>query len=143
LALVGGSLGGHTALLYAAAEQRVRAVAVLCPVVHPQAFAFPPTLAAEFAGMLHGVSGTELLAQWQGLEDLTGHFGALAERPVLLVTGGRDELFPPSHYTAFAAALPGALWISHPEGDHAFSACRPWLVETVTDWLAARLDGPA
>jgi hypothetical protein len=26
-----------------------------------------------------------------------------------------------------------------PDGDHAFSACRAWLVEAVTDWLAARL----
>ena len=38
-----------------------------------------------------------------------------------------------------AAALPGAEWVRHPDADHAFSSCRPWLVETVTDWLDARL----
>ena len=139
LALIGASLGGHTALLYAAGDPRVRAVAAVCPVVDPAAFAFPREMAEEFAGMLRGVSGAELLAQWQGLEALGGHLGALAARPLLLVTGDGDELFPPAHYTAFTAALPGAAWVRHPDGDHAFSGCRTWLVEVVTDWLVARL----
>ena len=143
LALVGASAGGHTALLCAAADPRVRALAVLCPVVDPSAFDFPREMAEEFAGMLSGVSGADLLAQWQRLEDLGGHLGALAARPLLLVTADRDELFPPSHYMAFAAELPGAEWVRHPDGDHAFSTCRPWLVEVVTDWLVARLGGRA
>jgi hypothetical protein len=126
-------------LLYGAADPRVRALVALCPVVEPAAFDFPPGLAEELAGMLSGVSGAELLALWPRLEPLSGQLAALAGRPLLLVTGDRDELFPPSHYTAFAAALPGAEWLRHPEGDHAFSACRPWLVEAVTDWLVARL----
>jgi hypothetical protein len=96
-------------------------------------------MAEDFALMLSGVSGEELLAQWRRLEDLGGHLGALAYRPLLLVTADRDELFPPAHYTAFAAALPGIEWRRHPDADHAFSACRTWLVATVTDWLAARL----
>jgi len=141
LALIGASLGGHTALLHGAADPRVRALVALCPVVDPKAFDFPRKTAEDFAGMLRGVSGEDLLAQWRRLEDLGGHLGALAHRPLLLITADRDELFPPSHYTAFAAALPGIDWLRHPEGDHAFSACRPWLVEAVTDWLGARFDG--
>jgi uncharacterized protein len=143
LALIGGSVGGHTALLYAAAEPRVRAVVAICPVVDPRAFDFGREMADEFAGMLSGVSGADLRAQWQRLPALAGHYGALAGRPLLLVTGDRDELFPPAHYTPLAAALPAADWLRHPEGDHAFSACRPWLVETVTGWLDARLGGAA
>ena len=143
LALIGASLGGHTVLLHGAADPRVRALVALCPVVDPKAFDLRREMAEEFAGMLSGVSGEDLLAQWRRLEDLGGHLGALAHRQLLLVTADRDELFPPSHYAAFAAALPGIEWLRHPEGDHAFSACRPWLVESVTDWLAARLGGQA
>ena len=141
LAVIGASLGGHTVLLHGAADPRVRALVALCPVVDAAAFDLSREMAEDFAGMLRGVSGEELLAQWRHLADLGGHLGALATRPLLLVTADRDELFPPSHYTAFAAALPGIDWLRHPEGDHAFSACRPWLVAAVTDWLAARLGG--
>jgi hypothetical protein len=143
LALIGASLGGHTMLLYTAADPRVRALAALCPVIDAGAFTFPADMASEFASMLRGVSGADLLADWPRLEALDGHLRALAARPILLVTGDRDELFPPAHYTAFAAALPGADWVRHPDADHAFSTCRPWLVETVTAWLAARLGSQA
>lgn len=141
LALIGGSLGGYVALRCGAADPRLRAVVALCPVIDPRVFAFAPHLAEEFAGMLTGISGAGLLDQWRQLDGLDDHLAALAGRPLLLVTGDRDELFPVAHYTRFIAALPGATWARHPEGDHAFSACRPWLVETVTDWLAAQLGG--
>jgi len=139
LALIGGSVGGHTALLYGAADTRLRALVALSPVIDPKAFDFSREMADEFAGMLSGVSGESLREQWLRLESVAGYRGALADRPILLVTGDRDELFPPSHYTAFAAALPSLDWVRHPDADHAFSACRPWLVEVVTDWLVARL----
>jgi hypothetical protein len=128
-------------LLYTAADPRVRALAALCPVIDPKALAFPKEMAEEFAGMLTGVSAAALCEQWQGLDALAGRLGTLSARPIQLVTGNHDELFPPSHYTAFAAALPGVEWVRHPDADHAFSTCRPWLVDTVTDWLAGRLGG--
>src|SRR6185295_228753 len=127
LALVGGSVGGYTVLRCASADRQLAAVVALCPVVTPREFAFSPALADEFAGMLHGVSGAELLAQWSRLVPLADHLDGLHERPLLLVTGDRDELFPPAHYAAFAAALPNLLWRRHSEGDHAFSGCRSWL----------------
>src|SRR4029077_382978 len=55
LALIGASLGGHTAILYGAADPRVRALVALCPVVDPRAFAFPRETAEDFAGMFSGV----------------------------------------------------------------------------------------
>jgi pimeloyl-ACP methyl ester carboxylesterase len=139
LALIGGSTGGTTALLYGAHDSRVRALVGLCPFIEPAAFNFPREMAEDFAGMLSGVSGPDLLAQWRDLESLKGHFRTLASRPLLLVTGDRDELAPPSHYSELVAALVDIEWIRNPEGDHSFSTCRPWLAQTVTDWLAARL----
>jgi fermentation-respiration switch protein FrsA (DUF1100 family) len=117
----------------------VRALVGLCPFIEPAAFDFPREMANEFAGMLSGVSGSDLLAQWSVLESLSGYFRELASRPLLLVTGDRDELAPPSHFSEIVAALDDVDWIRNPEGDHSFSTCRPWLVETVTDWLVARL----
>lgn len=139
IALIGASTGGHLALLYAAGDPRVRAVAALAPAIDPAAFDFPPAMADEFAGMLAGITGSELLEQWRRLESLTSHLPALADTPLLLVTGDRDDLFPLSHYTGFAAALPHLQWARHPEGDHSFSTCRSWLVRTVTEWLEERL----
>lgn len=139
LALIGASAGGYSALLYGATDSRLCVLVALSPCIEPRAFEFPRDLAEEFAGMLRGVTGQELLDQWRRLEPLTGSFAALSSRPLLLATGDRDELFPPAHYEDFVAALPQVEWARHPEGDHAFSACRPWLVQTVTDWLVARL----
>ena len=144
IALVGASTGGYLALLYGAllygsGDSQIRAIAAIAPAVDPSEFDFPPELAEEFAGMLRGITGSELLDQWRRLEPLAGHLQALATRPLLLVTGDRDDLFPLAHYTDFAAALPHLRWARHPEGDHSFSLCRPWLVRTVTDWLVERL----
>lgn len=139
LALIGGSTGGTTVLALAARDRGVRAVVALCPFIEPAEFHFPPALAEEFAGMLAGVSGQNLLDQWAAMESLMGHAAALESRPILVVSGDRDELCPPSHYQGFVAALPAVEWARHPEADHAFSTCRPWLVETVTGWLMETL----
>ena len=41
------------------------------------------------------------------------------------MTGDKDELFPPPHYTEFLAVLPATRWARAEEGDHARSTCRP------------------
>lgn len=139
LALVGGSMGGYTALLYGAGASHVAAVAALCPLIDPATFHLTSGMAGEFANMLTGVTGETLGAEWGQLAPVTGVLAPLASKRVLLVTGDRDELFPLAHYEHFAASLPAMTWARAADGDHAFSTCRPWLVETVTDWLVREL----
>jgi fermentation-respiration switch protein FrsA (DUF1100 family) len=139
LVLIGGSAGGHTVLLSAATDPRIRAVVGIAPLIDPRTFDLGPSMANEFADMLSGVSGETLGMQWRELPPLTDHMGAMSSRPILLVTGDKDDLFPPSHYADFAAALPSVRWERAREGDHAFSTCRPWMVRTVTEWLVANV----
>ncbi|WP_394846964.1 alpha/beta fold hydrolase [Pendulispora brunnea] len=138
IALVGGAMGGHAALLVAATDARVRAVVAMCPLIDPGAFELPEAMAHEFSTLLNGVTPRELLDQWQRVRSLHEVVDALAGRPILLVTADGDELFPPSHYSDFAARLPNGHWARAERTDHAFSMARPWLVHTVTDWLRTR-----
>src|SRR5437762_746338 len=83
-----------------------------------------------FATMLNGVTSQDLQEQWKDLQDthpLSDCLRSLASQSVLLVTGDKDDLWPPSHYTDFVARLPNIQWVRTKEGDHAFSTCRPWL----------------
>ena len=139
IALIAGSTGSHPAVMLGAADQRVRTIIGISPVVVPGAFEFPRTMADEFAGMLQGVSADELLTQWQALESLSESMRAFAPREILVVAAGRDTIFPPSQYAASIAALSHVTLVQENDSDHGFSASRPWLVRTVTDWLVARL----
>lgn len=139
VALVGGSMGGYTALLHGATDPRVRAIVGVCPLIDPATFDLSATMAAEFASMLNGVSGPALQEAWRHIPSVAGVVSAAASRPLLLVTGDRDELFPPEHYADFVAGLPAMKWDRAADGDHAFSTCRPWLADTVTNWLVAEL----
>jgi hypothetical protein len=96
-------------------------------------------MADEFAGMLNGVSGRDLLSQWDDLAPLTDSIRTFTPRPILLVTAGNDSIFPSSRHVAAVAGLPGLQWVENAESDHSFSACRSWLVQTVTDWLIATI----
>lgn len=138
MALIGASLGGHAVLLAGAGDARIRALVVLSPLVEPRAAELPGDLANQSATLLNGVTGAELLRQWNALQPVSDCLRSLAARALLLVSGDQDELFPPSHYADFVSALPDVRWARAPEGDHAFSTCRPWLVRTVTEWLVAR-----
>ena len=137
VALVGGSMGGHAALLLGAADPRIRALVSISPLVEPRKWELPKDMADHFATMLNGVTGQDLLQQWKDVQPLSDSLRSLASRSLLLVTGDKDDLWPPSHYADFVAALPNLRWARAKEGDHAFSTCRPWLVRTVTDWLVA------
>ena len=137
IALIGGSTGSYPALVCGAAEPRIRAIVGVSPLIEPRAFQFPKEMADEFARMLNGVTGQDLLEQWQALPPLADSLRAFAPRPLLLVTAGKDSIFPPSHYADSLAGIPNIQWIRNEESDHGFSVCRPWLVRTVTDWLVA------
>jgi pimeloyl-ACP methyl ester carboxylesterase len=91
---VGGSTGMYPALLHAAADPGIRAVVGISPLIEPRAFQFPTAVADNFAGMLNGVTGQELQEQWKLLPPLSDSVGALAPRPLLLVTAEKDDIFP-------------------------------------------------
>jgi len=139
IALIAGSTGSYPALLYAAGAPEIRAIAGISPLINPRAFPFPNEMADHFAEMLEGVTGRELQAQWEAMISLANAMRAFAPRPLLLVTADNDEIFPPSHYSDSVVQTPNLQWIRREESDHGFSSCRPWLVQTVTDWLVATL----
>jgi uncharacterized protein len=138
LVLIGASTGSHPALVYGASDPRIRAIVGVSPLIKPQAFKFPKEMADEFASMLSGVTGQDLLAQWQDLPPLEGTLRAFVPRPLLLVTAGEDNIFPPSHYADSIAGFDNIQLICDEASDHGFSASRPWLRRTVTDWLVAK-----
>lgn len=135
LALAGNSLGGYATLAAGAVDARYKALAPLCPLIDPAESRLSAADFAEFATMLSGVSGPELAAQWQALTPVTRFADRLADRPILLVTGDRDEFFPPEHYQAFPGGRANITWQRFAEGDHIFTACRPQLVQTIVAWL--------
>jgi uncharacterized protein len=139
LALIGGSVGGHTALACGAGDSRIQAIVGIAPLVDPPAFTLSEEMAGEFAGMLNGVTTQDLLEQWRGVPRLVEYLPSLTSRSVLMVTAGNDTLFPSSHYAEVMARLANARWARAEGADHGFSTCRSWLVDTVTDWLVATL----
>lgn len=139
IVLIGGSVGGYVVLRHGATDPRIRAIVGIGPLIEPRAFEFRDAMADEFAGMLNGVTSRDLQRQWTEMPSFLDSLRSLASRSVLLVTGDKDELFPPSHYTDFTARLPHVRWARAEDGDHAFSSCRSWMVETVTDWLVAEV----
>jgi dienelactone hydrolase len=139
IALIGASTGSHPALMCGAADARVAAVVGVSPVIVPAAFTFPPAMAATFAGMLTGVSGAELMSQWAALPPLWTAIGSFAPRPMLVVAAGDDPIFPMAAYAEPIRRYPHVACVERAGSDHSFSACRPWLVTTVCDWLVATL----
>ncbi|HEV2290064.1 MAG TPA: alpha/beta fold hydrolase [Candidatus Acidoferrales bacterium] len=139
IVLIAGSTGSYPALLHAAADPGIRAVVGISPLIEPSAFHFSDEMARSFAEMLNGVTGQDLQEQWKGLQPLSDSMHALAPRPLLLITAGKDEIFPPSHYPESIKGFPNVQWARSEESDHGFSTSRPWLVRTVTDWLTSTL----
>lgn len=135
LAIIGMSMGGWTAGMVFASDMRFKAAALLSPLSDPTASRLSLELAAEFALPLSGTSAERLAAEWDELHSLPSLADRLGGRPLLLVTAGHDELFPPDHYNSLLAALPGLDHRRFPEADHIFSAQRRELVETVVNWL--------
>jgi alpha/beta superfamily hydrolase len=139
IALIAGSTGSHPAIVLGACDPRVRAIVGVSPLIEPRAFTFPRQMADEFADMLNGVTGKDLLEQWDQLQPLSDSMRAFAPREILLVAATKDSIFPPSQYAEAISEFHNVELIRSAESDHGFSGQRPWLVQTVTDWLVARL----
>ncbi|WP_460307277.1 alpha/beta hydrolase family protein [Actinocorallia aurea] len=155
VALVGHSLGGFAALMTAAADERVCAVASIAGFDLGAAAAATRSdpaargaLAAAFAGELlplRGTSAEALVAEMEAAGDawrLARLAPELTGRPVLLVgSGTRDEVTPAAfhHHPLVAAytARPGPALEHHVfETDHALSDHRVSLTRTVIAFLA-------
>ncbi len=135
VALVGNSFGGYLAFAVAAREPRIRAAVSITPLIDPTTLDLPREMFDEFGSMLNGVDGEALQAQWEALPPVSGMSGSLDSQPFLLITADEDEIFPASHYEAFAGERTGLTWSRIAGADHVFNLARPLMIQTVIQWL--------
>ncbi len=135
VALVGISLGGWVALAAAAEMSAPGAVCALSPLADPRQRPLAADEAADFARALHSTDAERLQREWLELRPLTTWAPKLGGIPVQLVTGDKDEFFPPAHYRPLIEALPRIRWDRFPHADHVFSSVRPGLCHVVRGFL--------
>ena len=152
IALVGHSMGGFAALTVASERAEVACVGSLAGanlgLLRPATPDGVQLIAGGFdrtgAGAIAGLSGKALVAELRAQPerfDLLKRAPALAQKPVLLVAGRRDNVArPDQHHAPLAkaiAAQPGArLRQTLLDDDHAFSASRVALAHVVAEFLA-------
>jgi pimeloyl-ACP methyl ester carboxylesterase len=85
------------------------------------------------------VSGEELKLQYEALPSIETVAEQLRNRPVLMLTGRKDDIFPAHHYPPLIEAVPTVEWYEFPDGDHALSLCRQETVRRTLDWLEEHL----
>lgn len=157
LAVVGHSLGGFTALMTAAADPSITAVASVSAFDFgraAEACRADPAVRAEYVEAfgssllpLRGTSGEALVAEMEAAGSswsLAGLAPRLADRPVLLIGTSRDAVTPADlHHHPVAAA-----YEAHPVArlehhvlptDHPLSDHRVALARTVADFLDRNL----
>ncbi len=156
---VGHSMGGFAALVAAAADPRVPAVAGLAAFnfgLHARLMRQVPAIHARtleaFEGLVPPLQGAtaeglvEEMAARRGDWNLVDRVAALTARPVLLVAAAQDELAVPLlHHRPLAEAFEEtdapAFTARTFDDDHIFSRSRIALARTVAAWLAASLNG--
>ncbi len=131
---------GSLAFAATAADDRYKATVSISPLIDPSTVTVSPEIFDEFAVMLSGVGREELKAQWNSLPAIQTMSDGLSAQAVLLITADDDDLFPPSHYKALAAAVESIVWKRFPGADHVFSAARKQLVDTTISWLQFTFD---
>jgi pimeloyl-ACP methyl ester carboxylesterase len=150
---IGHSMGGFVALMAAAEDAQVPAVAGLTPFnfgLHARLMQQMPDVRAQtFAELdplvppLHGATADGLIEEMLAHADdwnLVDRVAALKDRPVLLIAAERDATAVPllHHHPlvdAFEQAGASALTAVVFDDDHIFSATRIRLARTVSDWL--------
>ena len=140
IAVLGHSLGGWAALVTAAGEPRLRAVAVYGAAARPGngLRLSPDRIEAEFTRFL-AVTPDEFAAQRdevaERMDGLTAA-EAIGLRPLLVVHGTADRWVPVAQARELAArAGPGCRYVEVEGADHAFSWHRAELAELITGWL--------
>jgi pimeloyl-ACP methyl ester carboxylesterase len=139
LALVGSSMGGYLVFTAGAVDLRFKALVSICPLVDPTKVMLPMEMLGDFAEMLNGITAHELKSQWEALPQALSVARGVACPHLLLVSGEKDELFPPAHHRPIVEAMPWITWERIPDADHNFSLRRKQLVNVVLRWLKARL----
>ncbi len=157
---VGHSMGGFCALMAAADDPAVPAVAGLAAFnfgVHARMMRQVPAVRqqtldqlAPLMPPLAGATAEALVAemdQHRAAWDIRDRAAALAGRPVLLVAAERDATGPPLlHHAplveAMEAAGARALTARTLDADHVFSARRVALADAVARWIGSALDAP-
>jgi pimeloyl-ACP methyl ester carboxylesterase len=148
IALVGHSLGGFAALMTAAADPRIRAVAAIAPFDLGRAGALakadPARRAAYEAAFdgellaLRGTSGAALVDEMQRHAAQWSLAGLRHRRPVLLVGAGRDTVAEPAdHFEPLVEAYRDGPGFRHLvlDTDHALSDRRVALITAVASFL--------
>jgi dipeptidyl aminopeptidase/acylaminoacyl peptidase len=140
IAVLGHSMGGWAALMTAAAEPRLRAVAVYGAAprlgaglalgvarVEEEFTRFLAVTPEEFAAQL-----TVVAERMDGLEAAE----AIGPRPLLVVHGTADRWVPVAHARELAArAGPDCRYVEVQGADHAFSWHRAELADLIIGWL--------
>jgi uncharacterized protein len=142
IAVVGHSLGGWAALVTAAGEPRLRAVAVYGAAARLGAglALSPDRVEEEFTRFLATTPGEfaaqrdEVAEQMDGLAAVT----AIRPRPLLVVHGTRDRWVPVAQARELAARAGSPCCYVEVEGaNHAFSWHRAELADLIAGWLSA------
>ena len=149
LGLIGSSLGGTVALLFAAEEPGVAALATIAAVAHPgrRARALPAAERArwrrEGSYDLHGIRvGASFLDDVEHL-DVLERIGAV-RCPLLLTHGTADSVMPCADADAIAARVAGPCTVRRYAGaDHRFSdpPLLDALLDDVKSWMTQALGG--
>jgi hypothetical protein len=140
LVLIGHSMGGWTAVMAAAHDERARAVATISAVVTPGLLAFDQE-PQEYVPWLPGLTNSDFVAQWRALGAdprwiATMHASQIAPRPLLVIHSALDAVVPVSHgRLLYDSARDPRQLVVHEEADHTFSWHRAWLREQIITWL--------
>lgn len=140
LAVFGHSLGGWAAVLAAASDQRLRAVAACAPVIgFGELKRTPGELEQEMTRFLE-TTPAEFISQVQQVAASPGPLDVVATispRPVLIVHGSADEWIPVAHgQLLFSCAGQPRRYAEVARANHAFAWHRAELRELVVAWLA-------
>jgi len=140
LIIAGHSFGGWAAIIAAADDPRIRAVAGYGVVPEPawceDSLA---DLSAHCVPWLRGITADAYLEQYRAIgprQSPMKRVADVAPRPLLLLHGAADRGVPLRDVEALfdRAGEPSELRV-HPFADHDFGLQRRWLVEVMTEWL--------
>ena len=146
IAVVGHSLGGWAAIVTAAAEQRLRAVAVYgAPARLGGALTLSPDqIEQEFTRFL-AITPGEFAAQRDEVAaraDALDAVAAISPRPLLIVHGTADRWVPPGQARELRSrAGPPCRYVEVQGANHAFAWHRAGLRDLIAGWLDEVFDG--